>query len=120
MFVLCVHYKDCTWGMVHTGDMWVLGQLLGGGEGGQLQTHGFFLKSSRHMLLSPVHAWAGSSRNTRSLAVDQMGFDHLTHIRATTSMGGGGEGGGGGACAKKHPFVRSLHGNGHTQLGFCC
>lgn len=65
-----------------------------GGEGGQLQTHGFFLKSSHHMLLSPVHAWAGSSRNTRSLAVDQMGFDHLTHIRATTSMGGGREGGG--------------------------
>lgn len=81
-----------------------------GGEGGQLQTHGFFLKSSHHMLLSLVHASAGSSRNTRSLAEDQMGFDHLAHIRATTSMGVGG----GVACAKKHPFVRLLHGNGHT------
>lgn len=80
-----------------------------GGEGGQLQTHGFFLKSSQHMLLSPVHASAGSSKNTRSLAVDQMGFDHLTH----TCYHVHGEWGGG-ACAKKHPFVPSLHGNGHT------
>lgn len=39
-FVLCVHYKHSTWGMVHTADMWVLGQLLGG----QLHTQGFFLK----------------------------------------------------------------------------
>lgn len=29
-FVLCVHYTDDAWGMIHTADMWVLGQLLGG------------------------------------------------------------------------------------------
>lgn len=82
--------------------------------GGQLQTR--LLSQTRHMLLSPFHTSAGFSRNTWSLLINQMGLNHLTLLPPATNAAFNAHVCShvhGGACGK-HPFVRSLHGNGQT------
>lgn len=106
-FVLCVHYKNSTWG--HGSDSRHVGPGAAVVGGGGAAVNTWLLSQTHHMLPFPFHTSTGSSRNTGSLLIRQMALGAMGPHKPTYVLPRPR-----GSHVPNILLFRSLRSNGHT------